>query len=322
MSKNDNSFQFPNILNRAVHNFESALSKRMFYVMMTRLKKSADLQIDINQNLWIEVPTALLRQQHHDALAKATDELQAAKFSFIDKKNERFNKIIPFPVVQYQKRWGFVKIKIEPEAMQYLAKLTSGYIWIRLKSALSLNSKYSQRWYELFTAKLDFGKWDNVEIDYIKEIMQIEEGYKDKAGFLRRVVYEPIKEINQKTQLFIEYTPINNQKRPILGFDFTIKNQEAKGEAEIFEKIEKYYEELNKMQPHQIASKMNELIREYSLPAHLFDEMMSSPALVDAVLEADAKIKAGKVNIQTSKNRYMGGVIENAKKTRRIKSKF
>ncbi|MCW3789404.1 replication initiation protein [Plebeiibacterium sediminum] len=311
---NANSFQFPNVLNRAVHNFESALSKRMFYVLMTRLKKGHDLQIDIHKNLWIEVPTALLRQQHHEILAKASDELQSAKFSFLDEKNQRFNKIIPFPVVQYQKRWGHVKIKVEPEALQYLAQLTSGYIWIRLKSILSLNSKYSQRWFELFMSKKDFGEWKNVEIEYIKKLMQIGDGYKDKAGFLRRVVYEPINEINEKTPLFIEYTPINNQKRPILGFDFTIKNQEAKGEAEVFEKIERYYDELHQLKPHEIAQKMQNLIREYELPPRIYDEMVTNKTLLNAVLEADAKIKAGQVTIETTKNRYMGGVIKRAKR--------
>lgn len=308
-----NSFQFPNVLNKAVHNFESALSKRMFYVLMTKLKKSTELQIDFNQNLWIEVPTVLLKQQHHDALAKAADELQAAKFSFMDPKNERFNKITPFPVVQYQKRWGYVRIKVENEALQFLGQLTSGYIWIRLKSILSLNSKYSQRWYELFLSRKDFGEWKNVDIDYIKKIMQIEDSYKDNAGFLRRVVYEPIKEINDKTPLFIEYTPINNQKRPILGFDFTIKNQEAKGEAEIYARIEKYYDELHKMPPHKIAQKMSHLIQEYGLPPKIYEEMMSNVSLIDAVLEADAKIKAGHVKVETTKNRYMGGVIKNAR---------
>lgn len=306
--------QYPNVLNKAVHNFESALAKRMFYVLMTKVKKGRELQIDFNKELWVDVPTKLLRQQHHDKLSKAADELQMARFNFLDEKNERFNKIIPFPVVKYQKRWGHLKIKIEPEALGYLAELTPGYIWIRLKSILSLNSKYSQRWYELFIGRKDFGRWPNVTIDYIKQIMQVDESYKDKAGLLRRVVYEPIREINEKTNLFIQYTPINNQKRPILGFDFTIKNQKAKGEAEVYEKIEKYYDELALMGPVEVSQRLIELTREYELPPKTFNEMMDDSSIIDAVLEADAKIKAGKVNIETTKNRYMGGVIKNAKR--------
>ncbi len=42
--------------------------------------------------------------------------------------------------------------------------------------------------------------------------------------------------------------------------------------------------------------------------------MMDDSSIADAVLEADAKIKAGKVKIETTKNRYMGGVIKNAKR--------
>lgn len=306
--------QQPAILNKAVHHFESVLSKRIFYAVESQIKKGFGLQIDFNQALWMDVPTKILSNQHYDDLKKASRELQKARFEFNDDANQSFNHIQPFPVVQYQRRWGVVKVKVESEALHILAELTKGYFWYKLKAALSLSSKYAQRWYELFSEKKDLYKWEGVEIEYIRKIMGIEEfEYKSNGMFLKRVVYESIKEINEKTDLYITYRPMMGLKRPIIGFDFSIGGQKAKGEAEIYANIEKYYEELKQLSPADMSRKLVEIQKEYSLNEKIFNQVMQNPRLIDAVLEADAKIKAGKATVQTTKARYMGGVIKKAK---------
>lgn len=313
--KNKDNIQIPNILNKSVHSFESVLSKRIFYAIEAQIKKGYHLQIDIEQKLWLNVPTKILGNQHFRDLDKATDELQKARFKFVDPENEAFNKILPFPNVEYQKRWGFMKVQINPSALKYLAELTNGYFWMKLKGALQLNSKYAQRWYDLFSSKTDLGYWDNVEVDYIRKIMGVDaHEYKTKSMFFKRVVYLPIQEINEKTELFIEYDYMLRQKRPVVGFDFTIRNQKAKGEAEIYKQIEKYYDELKAMTPFEIQQKINEIHREYSITKDHYELMIKNKHVLNAVLEADAKIKAGKVTIQTTKPKYMWGVVENAKR--------
>jgi len=312
MIKDD--IQQPAILNKAIHKFESVLAKRIFYALESQIKKGFGVQKDIYNDLWLNVPTDILGNQHFKDLDKAADELHKARFNFVDKENECFNKINPFPVVQYQKRWGHVKVKIEKEALGYLAELTQGYFWYKLKAALSLTSKYAQRWYELFSEKKDLEKWLNVEVDDIRKIMGIEEfEYKRNSDMIKWVVYDPIEEVNRKTDVFIEYEFIKNQKRPIIGFNFFIKGQKAKGESEIYERIEKYFDELSHMKPSEISQKLLAIMREYSIPDKLYNEMFKNQNLLNAVLEADAKIQAGKVDIQTTKAQYMGGVIQRAK---------
>lgn len=106
---------------------------------------------------------------------------------------------------------------------------------------------------------------------------------------------------------------MQGQKRPIIGFDFKIMGQQAKGEAEVYGKIEQYFEDFKAMNPKEKALKIQDLQREYSFPEKVFNEMFQDPHLLNAVLEADAKIKAGKVEIKLSKAQYMGGVIKKAK---------
>ena len=133
---------------------------------------------------------------------------------------------------------------------------------------------------------------------------------------LKWVVYEPIKEINEKTEMFIQYEPMFGQKRPVVGFDFKIKGQRAKGEAEVYSKIERYFEEFRALDGRGKKQRVEDLQREYSFPEKTFNEIFTNSDLFDAVLEADAKIKAGKVAIQTTKSQYMAGVIKKAKLSR------
>lgn len=310
MYSDNQRVQRTNTVNHAIHNFDSVLAKRIFYIVEAQIKKGMGLQYDFGNELWFNVPTKLLGNQHYKDLNNAANQLQRCRFDFKNEKHEQFNKISPFPVVQYDKRWGHIKVKIENLALQYLGDLTEGYSWYKLKSALSLNSGYAQRWYELFSERVDLKKWNNITLDIIREYFKISsDTYKRNSDFLKWVVYEPIKEISEKTDLKIDFTLINNQKRPILGFDFVISKQRTKEQDDIYTKIEKYYEDLQKMDAVQMTELLIEIQKVYSITPSVYDEIMENSSLLNAVLEADSKIKSGKVKVKTSLDRYMGGVI-------------
>lgn len=306
--------QVPRILNQAVHNFDSALSKRIFWAAMAQIKKGFAIQKDLFENLWLTVPTSVLNDQNYTRLLRASKELTKGRFEFNNEKDEEFLHIIPFPVVGYTKRSGEIRVKVESEAYKILGELSQGYFWIKLKSMMMLSSKYSQRWYELLSEKRNLGEWKGVTVEQIRQFMGVDElSYKQQSPMLKRMVYDPIAEINETTELFITYEPMHGQRKPIIGFDFRIQGQEAKGEAEIYGKIEQYFEDFKALSPTEKARKIQELQREYTFPEKVFNEMFVDPHLLNAVLEADAKIKAGKVEIKLSKAQYMGGVIKKAK---------
>jgi plasmid replication initiation protein len=306
--------QVPRLLNQAIHNFDSALSKRIFWAAMAQIKKGFAIQKDIFENLWITVPVSVLGEQNYDRLFKAARAVNKGRFEFNNPKDEEFMHIVPFPVVSYTKRSGEIRVKVESEAYQLLGELSQGYFWIKLKSMMMLSSKYAQRWYELFSEKKAFVDWKGVSVDEIRKIMAVDDlDYKQRSIMLKRIVYDPIAEINEKTELFITYEPMRGQRKPILGFDFKIKGQEAKGEAEIYGKIEQYFAEFKELSPSGKAMKAIELQREYSIPEKTYNEMFNDTHLLNAVLEADAKIRAGKVEIKLTKAQYMAGVIKKAK---------
>lgn len=313
-------YQVPAVLNRSVHKFESILAKRMFYCVESQIEKGYGIQKDIYNDLWLNVPTRLLGNQHFDDLNKATDELQNARFKFIDKKNEGFDKIIPFPRCIYSKRSGCIKVKVEPDALPYLAEISNGYYYVRLKAILALKSFYAQRWYEFFSEKKDIGVWKPVPVDYIRKIFDIKDDeYSRNNDMIRRVVYEPIKEINETTDLLIEYETIG--KRPITGFNFKIKSGQNASEMKVFSEIDDYYDNLRKEAIQQggkggtvIAQTINELKNEYDLTDEAMNVMIEHKHVLNEVVKADQLIRDGTVVIQKTKQVYMNGVINKALK--------
>jgi plasmid replication initiation protein len=312
-----NEIQVPRALNEAVHNFSSVLSKRLFWAAMAQVKKGFNLQKDMFEDLWLNVPTNILNCQEYPRLLKASKELQSGRIEINNPKEEEFDHYVPFPTVKYKKRSGFIQVKLNAEAYPVLAELSQGYFWIQLKSMMLLKSTYAQVWYGKFAEKKDFFKLEGVTIEKIREWMRIGEfQYSRNADLIKNAVYDPIKDLNETTELFITYEPMYGQRRPIIGFDFTIRRQEAKNEAAIYSKIEKYFEEFQELSPKGKAEKIQKLQREYAFPEKTFNELFQNTGLLDAVLEADAAIKAGRVEIKTSKAQYMGGVIKKAKNIR------
>jgi plasmid replication initiation protein len=307
--------QVPRLLNQAVHNFDSVLSKRIFWAAMSQIKKGFAVQKDLFENLWISIPTSILNDQNYDRLVKASQQITKGRFEFNNEKEETFLHVVPFPVASYTKHSGEIRVKVESEAYKILGELSQGYFWLKLKSVMTLSSKYAQRWYELLTEKKTMGdKWEGVTVDEIRKMMSIDEfEYKENKNFLKRVIYDPIAEINEKTELSITYFPMHNQKKPIIGFDFRIQNQEQKGESAIYDKIERYFDDFRALSPTEKALKIQELQRVYTFPEKDFNEMFMNPHLLNAVLETDAKIKAGKLEVKLSKGQYMAGVIKKAK---------
>jgi plasmid replication initiation protein len=316
-----NEIQVPRRLNKAIHNFSSALTKRIFWAAMAQIKKDFNVQKDMFEDLWLSVPTNILNCQRYTQLLKTSQELQSGRIEINNPEEEEFDHYIPFPSVKYKKRSGFIQVKVNSDAYPFLAELSQGYFWMQLKSMMLLSSGYAQVWYGKLAEKKDLGKLEGVTIEKIREWMKVDElKYKSKdvknqskSMLLKRLLYDPIKEINERTELYITYEPMYGQKRPIIGFDFTIRGQKAKNEAAAYEKIEKYFEEFQELPPRGKAERIQDLQRKYGFPEKIFNELFENTSLLDAVLEADAAIKAGRIEIKTTKDQYMGGVIKRAK---------
>lgn len=307
--------QMPAPINKAIHEFNSKLEKRIYWVIMNQIKKSFGIQQDLFDNkLWFNVPTVLI-DTNYDRLKAAADGLSKSRIRMINDKEEEFHIITPFPEIVYTKRSGIMKVRLLDTAFNHFSNITKGYYWFALKGALTLSSMYSQRLYELFCEALSLkhGVWKNVDIIHLKKLLNVDDSaYKRNGDLLINTVYDPIKEINEKTNLCITYNP-KKEGRKIVGFDFFIKEQEPTGEVKEYEKIEKYFEEFKALPGQEKSNIMLDLKTRYNLSDNIFNEIMINKGLMNEVLGAHEKINEGKVYIKTSETQYIHGVINKYK---------
>ena len=82
--------QVPRLLNRCVQTFETALSKRIFWAVMSQIKKGFNLQMDIYDEAWFDVPVKILNDYNFSRLDRATDELQKLASALIELCSSNF----------------------------------------------------------------------------------------------------------------------------------------------------------------------------------------------------------------------------------------
>ena len=115
-------------------------------------------------------------------------------------------------------------IKISDDVMPYLYNLQEKFTSYELYQILALKGSHSIALYELFKSYL-FRKSVKFSIDDIKKYLSLEDKYKEYKEFRRRVIEPSVKEINEYTDLQVEWEPIK-KGRTYVGIHFKIKNKE------------------------------------------------------------------------------------------------
>lgn len=112
---------------------------------------------------------------------------------------------------------------IAPQILPELEKLEDRQYarWL-LRNTTSLESAYAMKLYAYLNSWKDKGTVD-VEYDWLREFLMIGNKYQRKQNFETRCIDGPVKEINSKTNMFVEWRPIksgNGKTAPTVGYAF------------------------------------------------------------------------------------------------------
>ena len=99
---------------------------------------------------------------------------------------------------------GEVKVILSESLKPYLLNIKGNFTQYQLINILVLHSKYSIRLYEILKSYLWQHKWI-VKVDEFRNILGIEDRYKDYTELKRNVIKPSIKEINKYTDLDIDF---------------------------------------------------------------------------------------------------------------------
>jgi plasmid replication initiation protein len=121
----------------------------------------------------------------------------------------------------YKDGEGRLVIGFSPTVLPYLTLLEREFTGFKLKNISALTSFNSFRIYELTVQYLKFGS-RTFDLAKLRELLQMETKYPNVKDFRRYVLDSSVAEVNQRTDLELEYEPIR-KGRAISGFKFSIK---------------------------------------------------------------------------------------------------
>ena len=160
-----------------------------------------------------------VKRVHPKALEKYTDALMDQKVLLEDERYAGgFHKIVLFceSGCYCDKETGkwMVEMSCSPEAMEYVFNIeTLGYLRYKLKNVLQLTSRYSYFMFLYLTQNAFRSEWE-ISTAELRQLLGCEDDlYKEYKYFNQRILKSCFQEVNSKTDIQYEYTPIRNGRQ-------------------------------------------------------------------------------------------------------------
>lgn len=126
--------------------------------------------------------------------------------------------------VHYQAGQGSIKLYFAQAIIPYISKLQSEFTIYNIEAISKMTHAYSVRIYELLVQWKGVGQ-RKIDIDDLRRMLCLEDKYKAIKDFKAKVLHPALKEINEYTDLNVEYEQYKDG-RTIKGFDFTFSIKE------------------------------------------------------------------------------------------------
>jgi plasmid replication initiation protein len=178
-----------------------------------KLKYDYSMQEDLFGKTEFTLPIACFlaheNDTNYDPVKKALVRLRQKGFEYEDAENWGFYGIIELP--QIKKGSSVVKFTVTPLLMKAFLNFSKGHRKYELKTAMSFESVYAMRFYELFSGK---DAPITYRIEELKKMFGIENKYKGRPNsFISKVVVAAQKELNKHSPYSFKYEKIKTGKK-------------------------------------------------------------------------------------------------------------
>lgn len=208
------------ILTTAKYDYK-VFEKRIFYRIIEQfqyliegkeLNKKYSLVRNNDDSYKIKIPyNSLLKStddKNHQQFKNALKSLESKSFEYEDDDLWELIRLIEKP--KAYKRNEYVEFDINPRVVEVLMNFAKGFRKLRLDIALSFETTYAMRFYELISEQK---KPINYSIENLKKMFLIEDKYRDTNNFIKRVVDSAKKELDEKSPYTFHYDKIKTGKK-------------------------------------------------------------------------------------------------------------
>jgi len=203
----------------------NAYEKRIFYRILEAIqyeiegKRLKGLQIrkTLFDDRIFRMPTSLFlkdeQDQNYTQIKKALRKLRERSVEFDNGLVWKVRGIVEKPILDYR---GVVEFEVSADVYSCMLDFVKGYRKFELLTAMSFNSEYSMRLYEIVSEQT---KSITYTIQYLKERFCIENKYSRNSDFIKYVVEPAKKELDEKSPYSFEFV-INKQGKQFHSITF------------------------------------------------------------------------------------------------------
>lgn len=213
-----------NAITNARHDL-SAVQLDIYFMLLSRLKPgdtaATKYQISVKE---IEELTG--RVWNYQQLREATAGLIGKVFEI--EEEDGLLQVAMMSSAKYMKGQGRIQLSIADELKPYLVDLKNNFTSFQLFCVLSMSSKYAKWLYVQFSRWKDIGHV-SYEVEQLRYKLNLKdpngknpEQYKQWGQFKDNVIEPAIKQINELSDIRVEYT-IEKKGKAIYRLNFTIK---------------------------------------------------------------------------------------------------
>ena len=147
--------------------------------------------------------------QNYSRVKQALTDLRNKTLEYDDGDVWRLIGIIEKP--SFTRLQGYVEFEVQPMIWKAILNFAKGFSKYEIKTAMSFDSTFSMRFYELFSNNL---RPQTITIDDLKKRFKLEGKYKNRpADFIKKVVEKAKKELDAKAPFSFEFEPLRTGRK-------------------------------------------------------------------------------------------------------------
>lgn len=253
------------------------------------------------------------KKYNYQQLRLATEGMGSRMFEIpneTDKKGRQvWRQMWMFDTVDYIHGTGVIDVKFTQTIQPYMFDLQANFTSFQLYSALRLSSKHAKRIYALCSQWKDKGQTPKQDIGEFKRMIGLinekgDEEYGPFSMFRKRVLDESVKQINQHTDLQIDYT-LEKKGRSFKSITFTIKTQPLAVTLPVKDGATKAGAILVGISDSQYQN-ARLLLEKWNIKrADVVNQIMNSIELVQEVNKFAYELQTGKVKVEKNVAGYL-----------------
>jgi plasmid replication initiation protein len=236
MSNKEITLAQSNALTQAKYNF-TVVEKRAVYHIIKEVRRQFierdDGQKDLFSDLVIQMKTSDLQSSDTVLRDVYTSLKSLRRKSIWIEDDERVLEVGYINYFEHKKREPFLEVQVSHKILPYLVELAEQFTTYNLTVAISLKTKYGQRFYEYCSQFKNTGFF-YITIAELREKLMIGDSYPRYALLKSRVIdvaYKELKELydNGQCDIYFNYSE-DKAGRTILGLRVAVVSKEHQGE--------------------------------------------------------------------------------------------